>query len=112
MTHKLVITDRVFEQLDSGYVWYQQNVPQVAAAWFNGWIDALNDLCQEPERYPLAHESPLFPFPIHQLLYGVGKKKSHRALFVIRSRAVVVLTIRHLSQQDFTPEEMLEESPP
>lgn len=111
MTYKLVITDRAFEQLDAGYVWYQQNAPQVAASWFNGWVDALGDLCLEPDRYPLAHESPLFPFPIHQLLYGVGKKKSHRALFVIRSRAVVVLTIRHLSQQDFTPDQLLAELP-
>ena len=84
MTHRLVVTDRAFEQLDAGYVWYQRHAPRVAASWFNGWIDALDDLCHEPERYPLAHESAKFPVPIHQLLYGVGKMKSHRALFVIR----------------------------
>ena len=106
MTYKLVITDRAFEQLDAGYAWYQENAPRVAADWFNGWGEALDDLCHEPERYPLAHESAMFPVPLHQLLYGIGRKKTHRALFVIRPEAVVVLTIRHLAQRDFTPDEL------
>ncbi len=106
MTHTLVLTDRAFEQLDAGYVWYQQNVPHIAADWFNGWIDALEELTQDPDRFPLAHESPLFPFPLRQLLYGVGKRKTHRALFVVRQESVVVLAIRHVAQRDFTPDEM------
>ncbi len=106
MTHTLVLTDRAFEQLDAGYDWYRQNAPQVAADWFNGWSDALDDLTHEPERFPLAHESHLFPFPLHQMLYGVGKRKTHRALFVVRPETVVVLSIRHVSQRDVTPDEL------
>jgi hypothetical protein len=37
-----------------------------------------------------------------QLLYGLGKRKTHRALFAVHEQRVVVHAIRHLSQLDVT----------
>ena len=46
------------------------------------------------------------PFEIRQLVYGLGRKRTHRAIFTIRPDQVVVLTIRHLAQSDLGSEDL------
>ena len=46
-------------------------------------------------------------FPVRELLYGLGKRNSHRILYTIRSDTVVyLLAIRHVSQNDLTFEDL------
>ena len=106
MTYRLLLTDRAFEQLEAACRWYEQNAPHVAARWFNGFVDSLDALRNNPERYGLARESAEFPFELRELLYGVGRRRTHRALFAIRPQSVVVFAIRHVSQQDITPDDL------
>ena len=63
---------------------------------------------QVPDLYahPLAREDELFPFSLHQLLFGVGNKPTHRALFRVRDDKVLVHMIRHLAQDDVTPNDV------
>ncbi len=56
----------------------------------------------------MARESDLYdmPYPVRQLLYGLGKKLTHRAVFEIRGDTVYVVAVRHLAQDDLSSEEL------
>lgn len=54
----------------------------------------------------MAHENDAFPFCVRQLVYGLGRTKTHRALFEVRDDRVVIFAIRHLAQADVTPEDL------
>jgi plasmid stabilization system protein ParE len=105
MSKQVVLTDRAARDLEEAYLWIAKQAPQTAARWYNGFLDALNTLSSYPERCPLAAESRRSQEEIRQFLYG--KRRSYRALFTIRDRAVVVLHIRHTARRDASPEELL-----
>ena len=106
MKREVRLTDRAGEQLEAGYHWYAERSLDLAARWYNGIIDALLGLENNPERFGLAREGVELSMTCRELLYGVGKRKTHRALFAVRPDAVVVYAIRHLAQQDVTPEDL------
>jgi len=81
-------------------VQYQKEAAQIVDAWFDGFVTAIVSLEANPRRFAVCRESDAFPFELRQLLYGVGKRKTHRALFVVHKNRVVVHAIRHLSQRD------------
>jgi hypothetical protein len=66
---------------------------------------AIAGLAESPETHSIAREDELydFPFTVRQLLYGVGRKSTHRAVFEIRDDTVYVHAIRHLAQDDVIP---------
>ena len=100
MKYEVVHTDGAASQLDEACAWYVLNASHVANDWYNGFLDALNSLEDNPERFSLARENDAFPIEIRQLLYGAGKKKTHRAVFSIHDNRVVVRSIRHLARRD------------
>ena len=66
------------------------------------WIDAvelqLRDLALNPERFGYAPENGLFSYPLHQMLVGMGKRRSYRAVYTIKPTEAHVLTIRRAVQ--------------
>jgi plasmid stabilization system protein ParE len=100
MKYEVLVTDRAKRQMDGACRWYEENAPHVAADWYNGLLDALLTLEVNPLRYGIARESDPFPVEIRQLLYGVGKQKTHRALFSVHGDRVVVRAVRHVKQRD------------
>jgi len=100
MKYEVVLTESANRQLDEACTWYIENAPQIADDWYNGFVDALAGLEVNPDRFGLARENQAFPIEIRQLLYGSGRRKTHRAIFSIHSDRVVVRTNRHLSRQD------------
>ena len=106
MKYDVILTDRALRQLDAACAWYDRNAPQVAADWYNGFLEALESLEENPERFSLARESSRFPVEIRQLLYGVGRRKTHRAVFSVHEHRVVIRAIRHLSQRDLQRDDL------
>jgi len=104
MNYDIVLTDRAARDLDEAYRWYAERAPETAARWYNGFLSALDSLATNPQRCSLAAESRKFPTELRQLHYG--RRRSYRALFVIREQTVVVLHIRHTARRDVTPEEL------
>ena len=39
------------------------------------------------------------------LVYGVGRRPTHRAVFTVRSDLVLVLRVRHLAQKEISPDD-------
>lgn len=59
-----------------------------------------------PLRYPLAWENQFSPEDVRELLFGLGRRPTHRALFVVRSELVYVFAIRHVAQEPLDPESL------
>ncbi len=101
MSRRVILTNVAEDELDSAYRWYAEHAPESAERWYNGFIDQLQSLANDPERFPLAPESGHFVAQVRQLLYG-RRRKTHRALFTIRPDTVVVVRIRHVAQAPLT----------
>jgi plasmid stabilization system protein ParE len=106
MTYRVRLTTKAKRPLEEHYLWYAERSPGNAAKWYNGFVKALKSLRHNPHRHPIARESSSFPIELRNLLYGTGRRKTHRALFTIRPDGVVVYAIRHTAQADLTAEDI------
>ena len=101
MSYQVVVANRAVEELELAARWWAEHRSLgQAERWYDGFIQVILTLDQAPERCSLARESDKFPFEIRQLVYGLGRKRTHRAVFTIRQETVVVLSVRHLAQGD------------
>lgn len=103
MKYRVVLTTRARNDFDAAYNWYRKQSSTVAERWYVGLRDSIRRLNQNPDRFPLADENDTFPYPLREMLYGLGRKKTHRVLFVVRPNAVVIYAIRHVAQERFNP---------
>jgi len=107
MSYRVILNERAEGQLEAAFLWwFERRSPEQATRWYNGFLDALNGLRENPDRFGAAHEDPQFPYPVRELLYGLGSRVTHRALFTIRDDTVYVFSIRHVAQRDITPDEL------
>ena len=104
MTLRVILTARAKDALhDSAQWWAEHRSLEQAVRWYDGFLDALDSLREQPNRCPLAREHRRFPYEIRELHYGLGSRPTHRAIFTIRPDAVLVLTVRHAAQGDIEP---------
>lgn len=82
-------------------IWWAENrSEEQATRWYEGFLRSLTTLEEDPQRALLARENESFPIELRELRYGLGRSKTHRAIFTIRSDRVVIYAIRHLAQDD------------
>ena len=105
MNYHLKIADEAADLLFSIARWYAESSQSldVAVKWYDGFIDELETLEQDPRLGSPAPENDLFDFELRELHYGSGKRLTHRALYRIVGHTVEVLTIRHHAQQPLGP---------
>ena len=104
-TFEVLLTKKAQDEIDQAYDWWTENrSPEQANRWYVGFFEAMISLEQNPTRLPLAPESDYFPYELRQLNYGLGSKPTHRAVFTIRDKVVLILRIRHLAQRSITPD--------
>ena len=105
MSFSLKITDEAADLLLSIAKHYAETSQslEIAAAWYDGFIEKLEILAQNPLRCAVAPENELFDFELRELLYGSGKRLTHRAIYRIVENTVEVLTIRHHAQRPLQP---------
>jgi len=107
MSRQVLLTDRAHGDLLEACAWWAENrSPQQAHRWYDGFAKAIRSLATDPERYPLAPENDAFPYEVRQLNYGVGRRPTHRAIFVVRPDSVLILRVRHLAQRPLSPEDV------
>jgi len=94
MTCRVRLTPQAEADIERIYRWIISEAPARGAEWFNGLVEAIGTLSHNPERCPLAPESPLFEEPIRQLVYG-KRSGRYRILFAVRRETVEVLHVRH-----------------
>lgn len=100
----VVISNVAQNEMQSAYDWWAINRSREEAdRWYNELLQKILTLENDPDRLGLADENDSFPIEIRQLNFGVGSRPTHRAVFTIRAKRVVVLRIRHLAQAPLTP---------
>jgi ParE toxin of type II toxin-antitoxin system, parDE len=101
MRYRLSIAAQVQEQLDQAADWYRQTsgFSEIGDEWAAGIVAAIESLRTDPTRHPLAREAPRLGVELRELHYGSGKRRTHRALFIIREDVVEVLAVRHPAQR-------------
>ena len=107
MSYRVILNERAEGQLEAAFLWwFERRSPEQATRWYNGFLDALNGLRENPDRFGVAQEVPKFPYAVRELLNGLGSRVTHRALLTIREDTVYVFSIRHVAQKDVTPDEL------
>lgn len=92
------------ELIEASLWWAEHRSRGQATEWLCKFETAIQSLEDNPERHKLARESDSFPFELRQLLFGVASKPTHRAIYRIRGKQVIVYGIRHVAQQDMVPD--------
>lgn len=107
MSFLVVITEQAEREIKSAYDWWAENrSKRQADRWYVGISNAIAELSENPERHGKSRESDSFDYEIRDLLFGIGRRPTHRAVFTIRGNEVVVLTIRHTAQRDILPKDI------
>lgn len=85
-----------------------------AIAWYNGCLDAIALLADNPNRNPVAYESRYFRGVVHSFAYRLTTRGvSYRVFYMIvdsveDAPAVAILHIRHASRKPMTRAEARE----
>jgi plasmid stabilization system protein ParE len=104
MTYEVLITARAQWEAQTNHDWWAEHrSAEQAARWSQEFLDATASLGANPDRCSLAAENDRFPYEIRQLNFGLGAKPTHRLVYAIRPREVVVLRVRHLAQAAIEP---------
>lgn len=107
MNRRVQILPRAKRQLyDAALWWADHRSVAEAAHWIEGIESAIQGLSDDADRFPLAAESGMFDFPLRQLNFGVSRHLTHRVLFSVHEDRVVIYAIRHLAQEDVTPDDL------
>ena len=109
MTHEVVILSKAKSQLYQNALWWAENRSmEQAIRWLNGFETKLQTLSINPERHAIIREQALFGWEhnYRQLLYGMSGQFTHRAIYRFNEKTVFVISIRHLSQQDISPDSL------
>jgi len=107
--YKVFITSKAKTQLVACARWWSEHRDtDQASQWLEGLGKTIVSLGDNPERHALARENDFYelPFPVRQLLYGLGKKPTHRAVYEVRGDTVFVIAVRHLAQGDLSSSEL------
>lgn len=94
------------ELRNASYWWAKNRSADEAQRWYDGFLDALYRLETFADSHSLAAENEDFPLTIRELHYGLSARPTHRAVYIITDNQVVVIAIRHTSQDRMTMEDI------
>jgi plasmid stabilization system protein ParE len=107
MSFRVVITEQAESEMQSAFNWWAVHRSKSQAdRWYAGLAKAIADLSENPEKHSQSRETDRFAYDIRDLLFGLGRRPTHRAVFAVRGTDVVVLTVRHVAQRDLLPDDV------
>ena len=86
--------------------WAEHRSAEQAARWYDGLMRAIHRLSAKSLEYPLANESEGVAIEIREMLFGLGRRPTHRVLFIIRPESILILCVRHVAQDVVPPDEL------
>jgi plasmid stabilization system protein ParE len=99
----VIVQPSAQQEMEAAYEWIAGRALLTAARWYNGLLQVLKSLADNPQRCPLAPEDEYFPEEIRNLLYG-RRKNIYRVIFTIRGDSVHVLHFRKAARRTLRPE--------
>lgn len=108
MSYRVLVAPAAERQLDANTDWWQEHrSADEARRWYSGFRGKIARLDENPHLHGLAAEDENFPYELRELLFGLGSRPTHRALFTIQAEMVIVLAIRHVAQDRVTPDDVI-----
>ncbi len=102
MSFEIFVMPRAEADLRKSTRWWAENRSlEQATRWWDGIFAAIQTLRTESGRCPLARENRKHPYEIRELHFGLAARPTHRVLFTLRDNTVVILTVRHVAQDDW-----------
>ena len=106
MNRQVELTDRAHREMDRTYAWLvSERSLDYAQRWYENMSDAFESLVSDLVTWEEAPEALSTGRDIRQMIVG-KKRRAHRVLFEIRDDRVVVLRIRHVSQDYINPDDL------
>jgi plasmid stabilization system protein ParE len=105
MNYRVEMSDRASADLERILQDLSDRSLKAAAQLSARFDEGLARLETNPLTCGLAYENSSFDEEIRHLLFFVRKRRTYRALFVVRDENVVVLTVRAPGEKPITPEE-------
>jgi plasmid stabilization system protein ParE len=87
--------------------WAMHRSNEQAGRWYSRIHAAILSLEHMPERCGLATESTLSIAGVRQLLFGLGRRPTHRIVFGIEGDEVIIFRVRYTSQDILTPDDLI-----
>lgn len=107
MTFRVIITGPAEADIRHAHEWWSADRSEIQVdRWYERIYDAIETLERMPTRCPQSREFLDHDEPIRQLLFGVGRRMTHRVVFAIRGDEVWVLRVRHVGQRDLTEDDL------
>ncbi|QDU80729.1 Plasmid stabilization system protein [Polystyrenella longa] len=108
MKYPIEYTEPAKNDIEEAVRWWRDHrSPAEASKWLAEIEIKINKtLSSDPERLPLAPESDLSPYGLRQLMFGLGRRLTHRIVFTIRDGKVFILRVRHAARKDLTQDDL------
>lgn len=107
MKYEVIVHDRAIDDIERNARWWAEHhsAPQ-ALNWYEAAFADIYGLDTMPERHGLSQENDYFPFEIRDMLFGLGRRPSYRAVFTIKGPEVHVLCVRRSSEDILLPSDL------
>lgn len=109
MTHQVVITVPAERDAFANHEWWSEHRSREQAnRWLQGVYEAMLSLASRPERCSFAVEKDLREEGVRQLLFGIGRRKTHRIVFSVHRDRVVIYRVMGLRQNALGVDDLIE----
>ncbi|MCW0219253.1 MAG: type II toxin-antitoxin system RelE/ParE family toxin [Prosthecobacter sp.] len=92
-------------ELVESYLWIKERSPMAADKWRDELIDKVEELSENPLRYPVAPESEKFPREIRLMLFR-KRRGQFRIYYTINQKRVVILSVRRSARKPLEKEDL------
>jgi plasmid stabilization system protein ParE len=107
MNYTVVVTEQAAREIEEAAAWWaSERSAEQAQRWYGGIRQAVAGLGASPERCPITPERDEFPYEIRESYYVLRSKPTHRIVFTILSKTVLVLSVRHVSRGPLRPADL------
>lgn len=106
MRYAVQLTTEAYENIEGILTWITEQSVAGAMTWSNRFDEILDDLAEDPQRFPLAPESNYDGTEIRQIIFRTRRGKPYRVLFSIQNDVVYIRHIRGPGQDFIAPDEI------
>ncbi|MGP0067013.1 MAG: type II toxin-antitoxin system RelE/ParE family toxin [Isosphaeraceae bacterium] len=106
MNYRVELTAQADADINRIYGDLSCRSPEDASRWYESLWDAVERLKTNPFTCGFAHEISEFADELRRLLFGPGKRRAFRALFVVREELVKIVAIRWPGERPIKPEDV------
>jgi plasmid stabilization system protein ParE len=105
--YRVVLENRAEVQFQKAALWWAEHRSiEQADRWTREFTIAIDSLENNPQRHSHARENPLHEKELRQILFGLGRRPTHRAIFYIDGDVVRIVSVRHVAQGDLPTAEL------